>query len=323
MHEETTGLRILGSPIGSAAFCKEFHLKKVKAAMDDAAKILNGLSDKQTMLRIFKTCTLHKVTHLFASDVLNSPLDSLTSAWYDWKSDMTEEFSAMLDSFMARLLGIEHFPQHAHIISTISIANGGLGLQHPRLNAIPSAIISTKRAINYANNGIFLPGTTSACILPPSITTLYKNWDSPQPTSATFAIFNKYVCPIISAAVHDNELPPELLPDDAVKKFINNTSIPWAREQIKFHAGKAHVIRLINEAPEDVLHAIPGLLLPHMSLPLVAMSRSNSAHRLDNKDFNTALRVKLRVGIYHNDDAPICFCGKKIDKHLDHYFTCG
>ena len=47
MHEETTGLRILGSPIGSAAFCKEFHLKKVKAAMDDAETILNGLSDNK------------------------------------------------------------------------------------------------------------------------------------------------------------------------------------------------------------------------------------------------------------------------------------
>ena len=75
--EVTTGLRILGAPIGSDAFCKDFLLQRIDAATKDARKVLDGLSDKHTMLRIFKICTLHKVTHLFATDVACTPTDEL------------------------------------------------------------------------------------------------------------------------------------------------------------------------------------------------------------------------------------------------------
>ena len=60
-----------------------------------------------------------------------------------------------------------------------------------------------------------------------------------------------------------------------------------------------------------------------MSLPLIAMSRSDKAHRLDNESFIIALKAKLRVGIYHTSSRPQCHCNKLVDIHGDHYFTCG
>ena len=76
-YEETSGLRILGVPVGSPTYCKQFIMSKLESAKSDASKIINRLNDKQTKLRIFKTCTLHKMTHLFASDVLSSNLTNL------------------------------------------------------------------------------------------------------------------------------------------------------------------------------------------------------------------------------------------------------
>ena len=235
---------------------------------------------------------------------------------------MTSDFTVMLDSFMCNLLGINEFPSHAHTIATLSLTNGGLGLQHPRLNAIPSLVLSIKRAITYAIDGIFLPNSPTTIRLPTSITTLYDFWHEPRYPSHIFTTFNKYLQPITATTI-DNHPNANSIPDSAINDFVYRTSIPWAREQIKHHAGNAHIRTLLHSSSDDVLHAIPGLLRAHMSLPLVAMSRTSSRHRLDNQQFNTALRCKLRIGIYHNDDAPICYCGKKIDKHVDHYFTCG
>ncbi|KAL9189581.1 hypothetical protein ACHAXT_009256 [Thalassiosira profunda] len=39
--------------------------------------------------------------------------------------------------------------------------------------------------------------------------------------------------------------------------------------------------------------------------------------------FTTALKAKLRIGLYHPSDAPTCPCGQRVDIHGDHFFTCG
>ena len=106
-------------------------------------------------------------------------------------------------------------------------------------------------------------------------------------------------------------------------KFIHKTSFPWARETLRHHASLQYLIRLIEASPNDVLHAIPGMLQQHMSLPLVSMSRSNIKNRLDNKSFDLALKAKLRIPIYHENSRPLCYCGSRVDCHADHFFKCG
>ena len=156
------------------------------------------------MLRVFKTCTVHKITHLFASDVASSPVSSLPSAWNLWSSDLCNRFSTMINDFLQSLMAVHSIPAHSHILATLSLSNGGLGLQHPRLSAIPTFMLTTKRAINFATKGIHLPMTPSAICLPPSITNLYSNWDSAGTTCRTFQAFQKYLPSITATITRDD-----------------------------------------------------------------------------------------------------------------------
>ena len=70
--EVTDGLRVLGAPIGSSEFCKNYLMKMMeKARSDFSQKLLDNLEDSQTILRFYSMCTVHKLTLLFSSDVLN------------------------------------------------------------------------------------------------------------------------------------------------------------------------------------------------------------------------------------------------------------
>jgi hypothetical protein len=151
-------------PIGSKQFCHQFREDRLQGAAAEADKLYEGLTDLQTIIRLFKTCTLHKVTHLFSSDVVHAynDISARPPDWDRWHSTMTDQFSTLLNSFLARVLTTSTIPPHADVISTISLQNGGLGMQHPRLAAVPSFVFTTKRCILYAEQGIILPATTSS-----------------------------------------------------------------------------------------------------------------------------------------------------------------
>jgi len=323
MHEEVNGLRVLGVPLGNDTFCQSFHTERINAAISDSKKILAGLSDKQTMLRVFKTCTVHKITHLFASDVASTPFSNLPEDWNIWTSDLSNRFSTMLNEFLQQLMGTHSIPAHSHILATLSLSTGGLGLQHPRLSAIPTFMLTTKRAINFATKGIHLPFTPSAIQLPSSITNLYSNWNSEGTTCRTFQTFQKYLPSVTATITQPDSTDTSSLTTSDYDKFINKTSFPWARETLRHHASEQYIIKLLEASPEDVLHAVPGMLLTHMSLPLVSMCRSNIKNRLDNKSFILALKSKLRIPIYPEASRPLCYCGSRVDQHADHYFSCG
>ena len=48
--EVTDGLRVLGAPIGSSAFCASFLQNVMSTAASEATKVLSGLESEQTML---------------------------------------------------------------------------------------------------------------------------------------------------------------------------------------------------------------------------------------------------------------------------------
>ena len=108
------------------------------------------------ILRLYSVCTVHKLTHLFSSDVLNAPTDKLPPHYYLWDSDLSEEFSKMTENMLCSITGNHSLPAHAHIIANMSIAQGGLGFQHPRANAITAYMMSTKRSLQYAQQGVWL-----------------------------------------------------------------------------------------------------------------------------------------------------------------------
>jgi hypothetical protein len=173
--EITTGLRVLGVPLGSQEYNQTFINRQFFKATEESTRILDGLNDLQTMLRLFKTCTLHKMTHLFASDVLNTTTESLPTKWWLYDSEMTTNFQTMTTEFLSNLMGRNDLPTISELICTIAVKNGGLGLQHPRSNAIPAFILTTKRCISYATTGVYVGNHRPKVKLPDNITALYSN----------------------------------------------------------------------------------------------------------------------------------------------------
>jgi hypothetical protein len=152
----TNGLRVLGAPIGSAEFASTFMSNILAQAISDSKKLLTDLEDIQTMTRLFSNCTIHKITHLLSSDVFHSPISSLPNLFYLWESNLCDKFNCMVDNFLSDLTNLETLPPHAHIIASMSINQGGLGLQNPRGNAITSYMTSSKRYLQYAFEGVWL-----------------------------------------------------------------------------------------------------------------------------------------------------------------------
>ena len=71
------GCRLLGAPVGSPRFARDFCLQRVAAAFANAETLSNTVSDLQTCLRLFAQCTIHKLPHLLGYDVLHHlPLDT-------------------------------------------------------------------------------------------------------------------------------------------------------------------------------------------------------------------------------------------------------
>ena len=60
MHEEVNGLRVLGSPIGSLSFQRQFITDYLSQAKQDAIKLLAGLDDEQTILPLHMSLTSMK-----------------------------------------------------------------------------------------------------------------------------------------------------------------------------------------------------------------------------------------------------------------------
>jgi hypothetical protein len=193
-------LRVLGAPIGSTTFCQEFLLKAFSRAQSDAIKLVKNLEDLQTTLRLFSTCTAHKITHLFAHDVYNTDLGDLSDNYWLWNSKLTDKFSEMTANLIANITNQHHLPVHAQLISNISIAQGGLGIQSPRTNAITAYMSTTKRCIQYIHQGVWLGFNKPRPQLPPPIQVLYNDWESSN--SRTWLIFWKYLKAFNDISVH-------------------------------------------------------------------------------------------------------------------------
>ena len=150
--EITDGLRVLGVPVGSTKFCHEFIAKSMSKAASEAAQLLSGLKSEQTMLQLFRRCTVHKLTHLFAADVATAGNDVndvrvYPQNWDCWTSRTTLQFHDMVESFLSSLTRQRELPLSAMLIAKMAVRNGGLGIAHPMSNAIPTFILNMRRCL--------------------------------------------------------------------------------------------------------------------------------------------------------------------------------
>lgn len=313
--EETEGLRVLGVPIGSPAFCNRFILKMVQKAVIASDKVIAGLDSSQTILQIFRMCTAHKLTHLFAADIINADITDLPVNWNLWDSDMATEFTAMIDKVISSITNRPFIPNHALLISSMSPKAGGLGIQHPRSAAIPTFMLNTRRCLQYVTEGVWIGPTDPLITLPTTITNLYTDWRSSS--SHTFQIFAKYLDETVDICVSEQV-------ENKVEFFLTKSSINTCRERIRMAAASRTKIILEFELKDDKasLDQLEDLLEPKMSAALLDMGRLNPTHRRKNEDFTTMLKRKLRLELWPECLSPICACGIKMDLFGDHCLSC-
>ena len=87
--EVTTGLRLLGHPVGSLTFAKSFFAAQIAQAEAGAAKLLEKVPDHQTALCLFAQCTLHKTPHLLGSEVMHCFQETNYERWDDWSGPLS------------------------------------------------------------------------------------------------------------------------------------------------------------------------------------------------------------------------------------------
>lgn len=312
--EVIDGLRVLGVPVGSTTFCNAFLMKAIAKAMKDSESLLNGLDDLQTILRLFSICTVHKMTHLFSSDVASSPICDLPTNFYLWESPMTEKFTEMTNSMLSSITECNDIPDYSQIITNLSLRQGGLGLQHPRANAISSFMTSTKRCLQYTHQGVWLGFNKPRPFLPHSITSLFNEWESSD--SKHWVIFRKYLDTFAEICYQDAEDPSD---------FIFKASLNGCREKAKEFASEQirdNVLLLDSVTPPHVRRVLPAMLDSRSSLALMTMSRIEPKHRIKNENFVIALKRKLRLKIWTDPHHFVCKCGKSIDAYGDHSLGC-
>ena len=313
--EVTDGLRVLGVPIGSPQFCKSFLNKALLRAENDANALLTKLDDLQTTLRIFSMCTAHKITHLFGCDVYNTPMEDLPTRFYLWDSPLTQRFSEMTANLLANITNRNDIPTYSQVISSMSIQQGGLGIQNPRPGAIISYMMTSKRCLQYVHDGIWLGFNKPRPILPPSVTCLYTDWKTSS--NRSWMIFRKYL-PVFNSIATGGST-------DNLDDFVFKASLNGTREKAKNFASQQlrHEV-LENDiiTPEHVKQVLPGILDKRVSLALMTMSRIHPSNRIKNDTFTTALKRKLRLPIRDDMSNYKCKCNKWLDKYGDHCLGC-
>ena len=148
MVEITTGVRLLGTPVGSAAFALEFFKKQVEVVRTSAARLHAQIPDLQTRLRMFTQCVIQKLPHLLAADVMHFlPLDYEAHHWEEWNGHLVDDIDTQIDSFMCTLLSIPSLPSYSRKIAQLCIGNGGLSILDASARAVPDFALTMATAM--------------------------------------------------------------------------------------------------------------------------------------------------------------------------------
>lgn len=315
-YEEINGLRVLGAPIGSPAFCSDFILNMVRQTVEASNKIINGLDSDQTILQLFCMCTAHKLTHLFAADVLTKDFDDLPDNWNLYDSDMAADFNGMIDGVLSSITRRDSVPDHALLISTMATQAGGLGIPHPRSTTIPAFMLNLKRSLQYVHEGVWIGCTDPLVTLPCTITDLYSDWQTTN-QALTFRVFRKYLEPIAHICVSEQV-------DDRIGFFLSKSSTNTCRERLRLAAASRIKIILESVLEDDMpsLIQLEDILEPKTSYSLLDIGRTLIKNRRPNDDFTTMLKRKLRLELWPECLAPVCACGQKMDLFGDHCLSC-
>ncbi len=117
-EEITDGFRLLGTPIGSTSFINEYFLQQLHTVNKQCILLTQQISDLQTHIKLFNTCTLQKLPHLLGSNIMhNLPNDFNPSLWQSWNGPLTQGINQLINTFLQQLSTTDNNPEHAKCIS--------------------------------------------------------------------------------------------------------------------------------------------------------------------------------------------------------------
>jgi hypothetical protein len=168
--ELLSGFRLLGHPVGSPYFAREFFTTCLRTVTSNLDSIHSSIDDEQTKLRLFSQCIIQKIPHLLSSDILyHLPTDIDNPPWEEWNGPLTAATDSIIQSFLSRLLQCREFPERSILISQLGLSEGGLGILSPRTRAAPDLVLTMTNAHRNATEGFQLHPDATPHRLHPSL----------------------------------------------------------------------------------------------------------------------------------------------------------
>ena len=312
-HEETSGLRLLGQPLGPRTFAQQFYQLRLQENNAITSKLLATVSDHQTCLRIFSQCTLHKLPHLLGSEVMYSFSGTSSERWDDWMGPLATGISSMVESFLSKLTQRQSIPLASLLIAYITVSQGGLGMMDAATRAIPDFVITMSQAICYAEVSFTFNKDKTPLTLPTSLSNLFSTTNN---QSSTFLRNFYQLLPTLALVGSPSKCP------DPIDFFLRQGSFKSMCDRVKKAASARRYSSLCTIAGKDLLDDLDEILISPTSYPLIAMCRSIPSHRRPNDLFIISLKRKLHLELFDPAQCPTCLCGQTIDPFGKHTFCC-
>jgi hypothetical protein len=194
LGECTTGLRILGSPLGSPVFQKTYTTNFTETFVSETQAMCATLPDPQTVTQIYRECLVARVPFQLTADILtNVDPSALPENNRDWKSPLTAAVRQTTIDMLGYATGLDKIPEYAMAMACIPESLHGLGITSPEHIAVLSFLLPLFRTIRYATIGVPLQHKTVQ--LGDYFHQLYKDWETSD--DPIFVIMRHYASPIV------------------------------------------------------------------------------------------------------------------------------
>eukprot|EP00978_Attheya_sp_CCMP212_P046214 scaffold379391_cov30-Attheya_sp.AAC.1 len=176
--ECSTGLRILGSPLGSnvfqSAYTENFKETLVK---DTTSTMCVTLPGPQTVTQMYRECLVARVPFQLTADILtNVDPDNLPDNNLQWASPLTDAARQTTRDISGHATALDKIPEYAMELACMPESLHGLGFTYPDRIAVLSFLLPLFRTIRYATTGVPLPHKTVP--LGPYFNNLFGDWQT-------------------------------------------------------------------------------------------------------------------------------------------------
>jgi len=116
--ELKSGFRLLGTPIGSPHFSKEYYDEQLATVKSALQSHTTSITDLHTRLKLFSNCTIQKLPHLLDSDIMhNLPPDFNNECWYNWNGHLTNGINNQLYHPIVPTINPRYHPTPPNILN--------------------------------------------------------------------------------------------------------------------------------------------------------------------------------------------------------------